>query len=413
MMKCLLTIGLFALHAASAYGVLAGGRPNTFSEGNNAFAGVVNPANAVWIADRFDFGVFWVNQKSSVNNVDDNPNFPLGKTSLTYRSRNIFTADAAIHKHVKLNVGSKAYDSSLTLAFYTVPAVVKLRTKEPFPPSGTTPIHVRNKTQVISAVFSLKINPSHSIGFTVDYFYFSHLRDGFQNADNPIRSVSPGNVTNRGMDHSSGVGCSIGWRWNITEKLKFGAAWTRKSYCGQYRRYRGYEPHHAKNFTPQTFGAGFSYRFTEKLAGRLEVLWSNFGNLPGSNNNILPNGSLNLNKRGSKKSPGPGLQDATYINTGIGYQLNSMLSLGIGFSHRIKLTRNGSNFLSHSYTRQTIYNTLSLGAHFKYEKHELFLVNSYGFKNRVSGFLPVVLGGGQFVGEKENISLSISWGYLY
>ena len=254
MIKYLLILNLFGLYA-TAYGVLTGGRPNAISEGNNAFAGVVNPANAVWIKDRFDFGAFWVYQKSSLNNRDNNPFFPPGKIDLTYRSRNLFTVDFAIHKQVKLKVGSKAFDSSFSLAAYTLPSVIKLRTKKPIPLAGTTPVILRDMTNVISAVFSLKLNACHSIGFAIDYFYFSHRRNGFQNSDNPLRSVSPGHVTNNGIDHSSGLGFGIGWRWNITEKLNFGAAWTRKSYCGQFRKYRGFEPHHAENYIPQALGA--------------------------------------------------------------------------------------------------------------------------------------------------------------
>lgn len=411
MLKYLLFLNLFGLYAA-AYGTLAGGRPNAFSEGNNAFAGVVNPANAVWIADRFDVGAFWVHQKASFDNRDDNPRFSPGKIDRTYKAHNIFTVDAAIHKQVKLQVGGEEWDSSFSLAAYTMPSVIKVRTKEPIPITGTTPVVLRNRTDVISAVFSLKLNPSHSIGFSIDYLRFSHLRNGFQNSDNPLRSVSPGHVTNNGTDHSTGIGFGIGWRWNVTERLFFGAAWTRKSYCGSYRKYRGFEPHHAKNYTPQLFGAGISYRFTTKLAGKLEVLWSNQGNLPGANNNVLPDGSLNLNKRGSSKSPGPGLQDATFINIGLGYKLHSMLAVGVGLSHRIKL-RKSSNMLSHTYTQQAIYDTLSLGANFNCQKHDLFLVFSYGFRNKVSGYMPAVIGGGRFVAEKETIALSISWGYLY
>lgn len=412
MIKYLLIISIFGLYTNATYGALAGGRPNAFSEGNNAFAGVVNPANAVWIADRFDLEAFWVYQKSSLNNQDNNPFFSSGKIDLSYRSRNIFTKDIAIHKQVELIVGSKAFESSFSMAAYSIPSPVKLRTKEPIRLAGTSPIILRSKTNVISAIFSFKLNTCHSFGFTIDYFYFSHLRNGFQNSDNPMRSVSPGHVTNKGTDHSHGIGCSVGWRWNITKSLKFGAAWTKKSKCGQYRKYRGFEPHHAKNYTPQTFGAGFTYGFTSRLTGRLEVFWLNFGNLPGANNNILSDGRLNLNKRGSKKSPGPGLQDATYINIGMGYKLNSMLSVGAGLSNRIRLRKN-SNILSHVYTLQTIYEILSIGANFKYEKHDLFLIFSYGFKNKISGFMPIEVGGGRFVGEKQNTSLSFSWGYIY
>ena len=157
MMIYLLILNLLAFYAA-AYGALAGGRPNAFSEGQNAFAGVVNPANAVWIADRFDLGIFWVHQKSSLNNHDSNPFFIPGKMDLTYRSRNLFTADAAIHKQFKLEIGSKAFDSSCSLASYTMPSFVKLRTKKPIPIAGTTPIFLLDKTNVISLVFSFKLN---------------------------------------------------------------------------------------------------------------------------------------------------------------------------------------------------------------------------------------------------------------
>lgn len=411
MIKYLLIINLFGLHAA-VYGMLAGGRPNSFSGGDNALAGVVNPANAVWIADRFDIGAFWVHQKASLDNHDNNPLLPLGKIDLAYRSRHFWTVDGAIHKQFKLKAASKAFDASFSLASYTVPSVVKLRTKTRIPAAGTTPVILRSKTQVISAVFSLKLNAAHSIGISVDYLYLSHRRNGFQNSDNPARSVSPGHVTNNGTDHSNGLGFTLGWRWNITERLHFGAAWAKKSACGQFRKYRGFEPHHAKNYTPQIIGAGFTYLFNSRLAGRLEMLWSNQGNLPVANNSVLPDGSLNLHKRGSDKSPGPGLQDATYINIGIGYQMHPTLSVGGGFSHRIKLHQS-SNILSHTYALQTIYDVLSLGANFKYGKHDLYLIFSRGFKNRRSGYLPDEVGGGRLAGEKENISFSISWGYLY
>lgn len=392
-----------------AYGVLAGGRPNAISGGHNSFAGVVNPANAVWIEDRFDIGLFVVHQNSSLNNLNDNPRFPPGRTNLTYKVHYLLTEDAAIHKRFK----TKGHEWSISLATYTTPNYVKLRTKVPIPGTGTTPIHILDKTQVISSIFSLKLNEKHSIGFSLDYFYLSHRRNGFQNADNPLRSVSPGHVTNNGMDHSGGLGLSLGWRWNITQSLAFGFAFIKKSYVGQFRKYRGYEPHHAKNYIPETIGAGFTYRFNTKLAGRLEVIWTDYGNLPNSNNAILPNGKLNTHKRGSDKSPGAGLQDGTFINCGLGYKVNSMWAFGVGLAHRIKLPRKSRYIISRSYTRQTIYNIVTLGANFNYCHNDFFLTLSYGFPNHQSGYLPKELGGGKFTSKKTYNALSFSWGYLY
>lgn len=393
----------------SVYGMLAGGRPNAISGGQNAFAGVVNPANAVWIEDRFDIGGFLVHQRSTLDNKNDNPLFPPGKINQTYKTVFLFTPDAAFHKKGKV----KGYDCSFSLAAYTTPGYVKLRTKEPIPASGTTPLLVENRTQVLSSIFSWKLNEAHSIGFSLDFFYLSHRRNGFQRADTPLRSVSPGNVTNNGMDHSTGLGLSLGWRWNITKKLAFGFAFVKKSYVGQYRRYRGYEPHHGRNYIPATAGAGFTYRFTEKLAGRLEVLWTGFGSLPNSNNSVFPDGMLNLNKRGSNKSPGTGLQDATLINAGIGYKVNSILSLGAGFSHRIKLPRKSPYIISRGYTRQTTYDLLSFGANFNYCNNDFFFTFTHGFENREKGRLPSQLGGGRFSSNKCYDTCSIAWGYLY
>lgn len=412
MWRFLFLFMLFA-PAANTYGTLAGGRPNAVSGGQNAFAGVINPANAVWIPDRADVGAFWLCQKSSLNNQDHNPNFHSGKTSTTYKANNLYTFDAAVHKKIVRQIGCKKYEGSLSLAIYTTPSYAKIRTKHPIPIVGTTPIAFKSKVNVVSAIFSLKLAENHSVGFSIDYLYLSYLRRGFQNSDNALRSVSPGHVTNNGTDHANGVGMSLGWRWNITKNLSFGAAWIRKNHCGQFRKYRGYEPHHAKNYTPQTVGAGVTYLFMPHFAGRLEVLWTNLGNLPNANNNVLPDGTLNRNKRGSNQSPGPGLQDATYINAGLGYKFSDMFSCGVGYSHRIKLPRKSSNILSHTYTFQTIYNVVSIGADYKFNKNEIFLGLSYGFRNKVSGHMPTEAGGGRFTAERTIASLSFSWGYLY
>ena len=159
---------LLAFHAI-AYGFLAGGRPNSFSGGDNAFAGIVNPANAVWIPDRIDIGAFWFHQESSLNNLDNNVLFPKGKTDLTYRTKNTIIPDMAIHKQLTFNSCIKN-ESSFGLATYTTPSLVKIRTKRPIPIAGTTPIKVYEKVQVISAIFSFKLNASHSIGISADYF---------------------------------------------------------------------------------------------------------------------------------------------------------------------------------------------------------------------------------------------------
>lgn len=402
---------IFALYLMSgaADGMVAGGRPNAISGGHNAFAGVVNPANAVWIEDRFDIGVFLVHQKSTLNNKNNNPLFNPGKINQTYKAEYLSTGDAAIHKRGKI----KGYECSFSLAAYTTPGYVKVRTKKPIPITGKTPIRLEDKTQVISSIFSLKLNEDHSIGFSLDYFYLSHLRNGFQNSDNPLRSVSPGNVTNNGKDHSHGLGLTLGWRWNITKSLTFGFAFIKKSDVGQYRKYRGYEPHHAKNYIPETIGGGFTYLLTKKVAGRLEVLWTDFGNLPNANNTILPNGKLNTNKRGSNKSPGSGLQDATIINLGLGYKVNTMLSFGAGLSHRIKLARKSPYIISHSYMRQVIYNLVTFGANYNCHHNDFFLTLSHGFENHQTGYMPKQIGGGKFTSKKSYNSLSIAWGYLY
>lgn len=406
-MKKFLFLLLFISH--SVYGMLAGGRPNAISGGHNAFAGVVNPANAVWIPNRFDLGVFVVHQKAYLNNKDNNPFFPLGKINQTYKSEYLVNGDAAIHKHIKFG----PYDSSVSLATYTTPGIVQVRTKEPLPLTGTTPIRVDNKTRVVSGIFSLKLNDQHSLGFSLDYFYLTHRRNGFQNADNPLRSVSPGHVTNKGWDHSSGLGLSLGWRWDITKSLTFGFAYIKKSYVGQFRKYRGYEPHHAHNYIPETIGGGFTYKFTKQLAGRLEVLWNDFGNLPNANNSILPDGSLNRNKRGSNKSSGPGLQDATFINMGLGYKINKMWSLGSGWSHRIKLPRHSPYIISRSYLRQTTFDLATIGINCNYNHNDFFLTFTHGFDNHQSGLMPPQLGGGKFTSKKSFNSVSLAWGYLY
>ncbi len=412
MLLAWIVVSLFIV-SSTAEGALAGGRPNSFSGGTNAFAGVANPANAVWIPNRWDVGSHWIHQKSSLFNHDDNPLFSPGKNNTSYKTNNLYNFDAAITRQVKFTLGSQPWEGSISLAIYSAPNRLAVKTKDPIPLLGTTPLVVKKDTKVFSTIFAVKINKSHSLGFSLDYFYLSYLREGNQNSDNPLRSESPGHVTNNGTDHSGGLGLSLGWHWKITPALEFGLAWIKKSYVGQLKKYRGFEPHHAKNYIPQSVGSGFGYRFTSKLRGRLEVLWINFGNLPGANSAILSNGELNRNKRGSNKSPGPGLQDATLINLGFGYKVNSYLSFGTGYSHRLQLSKPSSIIISHAYRIQTIYDILSFGTNFKYKKHDFFLTFSRGFKNRVKGSMPTEIGGGKFSSEKSNTTAFFSWGYLY
>ena len=211
-------IGLL-LFSSQADGFLAGGRPNSFSGGINAFAGISNPANAVLIPDRWDVGFYWIHQKSNFNNFDNNFRLPPGKTDTSYHKKNIFTYDAAITRQIKI---PKLEAASVGLAFYFAPNPTAIQTKESIPFLGTTPFGVRKQTRVISGIFSFKLNQSHSFGLSVDYFFLSYSREGNQNTDNPERSVSPGNVTNNGTDHSSGPGISLGWHWKISSKLSLG-----------------------------------------------------------------------------------------------------------------------------------------------------------------------------------------------
>src|SRR6185312_15062137 len=113
------------------------------------------------------------------------------KLDLTHGTRNLFTADAAIHKQFKLKIGEKDVDSSFSLAAYSLPTYVKLRANKVIAFTGTTPLMISFRTDVLSAVFSFKLNSCHSIGFTIDYYYLTHRRDGYQNFDNPLKSVSP------------------------------------------------------------------------------------------------------------------------------------------------------------------------------------------------------------------------------
>lgn len=108
---------ILSLMSNIAYAMVAGGRPNSISGGHNAFAGVVNPANAVWIKDRFDIGTFIVHQKSTLNNQDNNPLFNPGTVNQTYKARYIITADAAFHKQLLI----RGCECSFSLATYTTP----------------------------------------------------------------------------------------------------------------------------------------------------------------------------------------------------------------------------------------------------------------------------------------------------
>ncbi len=81
--------------------------------------------------------------------------------------------------------------------------------------------------------------PGHSIGIAPLFAYQRFKAEGLQAFDNPGFSSSPGNVTNRGYDDSTGWGVRVGYYGRVTPGVAVGVAYTSKVSMGTFDKYKG------------------------------------------------------------------------------------------------------------------------------------------------------------------------------
>lgn len=394
----------------SIYGILAGAKPSTAALPSDAFAGATNPAGNVLVGDRVDFCAMWWHTEASTT-IRNNP-IPgaNGHYNATRRKDYLFP-EGAINKTFKTEICCKPIEWSLGLIAYTHPGFRKTTYETPVPLAGTTKLGLEFLSYVISPVVAVKLNEKHSLGISFDFFIERIKANGLEFFATPLSTVAPHHITNKGYGYTLGVAPSLGWRWQITKELAFGASWRPKVKMSKNRRYIGLLPDRGESDVPAKALVGIIYSFTEKFGMAFDVEWLNWRAVQ------ISNPTLNTHKRfGSKHGPGFGYPNQVLFRFGLGYKFSDKIYLRGAYFHANSLATPKETFVN-TLTCATLQDYLSIGATYTHcKKYEFTLYYIHGFEHKVKGIknsIPDFLGGGRINLKESRDSVLFNIGYKY
>ncbi len=235
----------------------------------------------------------------------------------------------------------------------------------PFNAGGTGESPSINLEQlVIAPTIGIKINKKHSIGIAANLVHQRFKAQGLDFFKNPAFTTDPTAVSGRGVDSSSGIGLTVGWQGQLTDKVMAGAVYRSKVDMGKMKKYAGLLTNGGDLDMPAAVSIGLGIKASPKTTIAMDVKHVFYSDVAGTGNspNIIP---------GSRQVGGDvgfGWEDQTVYKIGVKHQLNPKLALMAGLNHgKNPISAEGTNLnlLAPGITE----NHLSLGFEKKLNKH--------------------------------------------
>lgn len=425
---CLLlgAVAAFALPAQQAHALLAGVKTTGMAATSvsypvDAFAGAYNPAAINLLDDRMDLGVSWVQfyQRSSVHDNQSvlnilHPDNPLNGSRNAAKTPNVYVPEFGINKHFCFDWCGKPFHLTTGLVVYNR-NYLKTTYGKPITLLGNTKPGLEYIHETIAPMLAINFCEQHNFGVSLNVNVQRVKINGLQNFDNPRQSDSPGNVTNKGYNWSTGVGVTLGYLWQPTECFRLGASWTPKTSAGHFKKYKGFLADHGNFPTPMRFQAGLSYNIWSCLAVAFDYEYVKWQDVPHLKNHFLPN--LFEEHLGDKKGAGLGFKNQHYYRFGLDYTLNECWDFRAGFRHAnciVPRSETAPNLLADD----LVQNVLTLGTTYHINAcNEISLLYAHGFEKKVKGkdSIPAQqpFGGGE-VDLKQSLNVwGVSWGMKF
>ncbi len=301
----------------------------------DALAPASNPAAIAFLGNRIDFGLDWF-RPSRGSTLDpaifgpaggrvhgnDVEHFFIPEFGISWRYDDHFTLGLAIYGNGGMNTdypGLNRRTRGLGAALFGAPPTHGLL--------GRGRAGVDLAQLFVAPTVAVRIHPRHAVGLSVVFAAQRFKAYGLHNFANPVASVAPNSVTNRGYDYSFGYGFRIGWTGRVTETLTLGAAYQSRMWMTPFSKYNGLFAEGGDFDIPESYGIGFSWKPYERfeLAGEVQVIRydriasvANPGNRPA--------------RLGSDNGPGFGWRDMTVFKLGLAWQASPELTLRLGGS---------------------------------------------------------------------------------
>jgi long-chain fatty acid transport protein len=252
---------------------------------------------------------------------------------------------------------------------------------------------------------------NHAFGASLNLAYQRFKAEGIQGFAG--FSASPGNVSNRGYDDSTGFGVRVGWTGQVSPMVTLGATYQTKTKMSEFDKYSGLFANQGDFDIPENYGAGIAVKASPRLTVAADVLRINYNDIPAVGNPV--DSLFTGTPLGSTNGPGFGWQNTTVFKIGLAYEMKPGTTLRAGYvtlDQPIPASQTFFNILAPG----VVEDHLTLGLTVETSKtSELSFMYMHAFEKKVngSGSIPLGFGGGEANLRMSQDSIGVAYGWKY
>jgi long-chain fatty acid transport protein len=376
----------------------------------DALAAASNPAGMAWVGNRADLGLEWF---APDRNAEITGNIFPGVNG-TYDGNgtsSFLIPEFGYNRMLNAN-------TSLGVSVYGNGGMNTTYKTNPFGGFGGTGEAGVDLMQLFIAPTLAWKSGNHSFGVSLNLAYQRFEANGLQPFDNAMVSSSPGNVTNKGYDDSTGWGVRIGWTGQVSPSVMLGATYQSKTSMSKFEKYKGLFAEQGGFDIPENYGLGIAWKASPAFTIAGDVVQINYGDVASVGNpvNCLFAGACQL---GASNGAGFGWQNTTVYKLGFIYDLNPNVTLRAGYV-TLKQPIPSSQTFFNILAPGVVEDHVTLGASWKMGTNgELTVMYMHAFETEVKGSgsippgAPPGYGGGEANLRMSQDSLGIAYGWKY
>jgi long-chain fatty acid transport protein len=355
---------------------------------DNAFAGINNPAASVWAGNRAEIGVdIFMPKRSAARSA---PGFGGMLEGDVKSDGSAFAVpEFSYNKKIddRMSWGLTVYGNGGMNTEYPGANVTCQAPNDGNLLCGQGKLGVDLMQLIVAPTFAYKLDAQHSVGVSpllvMQQFKASGLQAFTSTEPGQQISMSPGNVTNKGTDRSTGVGMRLGYLGQLSDTLKFGATYSPKIKMSKFDKYAGLFAVEGSFDIPENYALGINVQVTPAVSVAADYSRINYSGVPSIGN---PMSNLMLgNPMGSANGPGFGWSDVNVLKLGVQWQATSTMVLRAGYNQSTNPVK-AENITFNILAPGVITQHVTVGGTYALSKDsELTWAYMYAPKNTVTG----------------------------